>query len=260
MTKRAAAYLGLSVLALGLGTGSLLLLFEPSGDPGDFGRSGSSEGGAWAAQKNPRGLSTRERIDRLVRAKSPDARWKLISMYVEWANDGERSADRRALVREIVRMEDRRTAIDVLLMAVGRDPTPLQSDHQLLPMAEELVPLWGSEAHFAEGRDLLRLAQNDKARVVLATSLTERAVGKRGADLPALASSERYELASDLIQVHLQAGNPVLEGRLLEQVRALGGEDLAEVLADPANAHRSRAALRAEQTAVETAASVPRGR
>ena len=125
--------------------------------------------------------------------------------------------------------------------------------------ARALAPLWRDQKQFAEGRDLLRLAEHDKSRALLAASLTERAQ-RAPAGLPVIEAQERHELASDLIQVNMHSSNPALKQQTLGHVRTIAGGEVAEVLADPANAHNSVAARRAEQASREASEQLRRYR
>jgi hypothetical protein len=222
----------LAVLVLGIGTLGLLLL-----------RPGSPPAAREEAAAVP--VPERTRASNLAGERTPAARLELVSLYAAWARNPDRLADRRALIHQIASREEPMVAIRLLSVAVAGDPVPLEADELIGEMSEALAPLWKDQALFAEGRDLLRLADHDKTRALLAASLTARATRPEG--LPEIPAREQQELASDLIQVNMHTSNPALKARTLAHVRAIAGPEVAEVLADPANAHNSQAARRMEQ-------------
>ncbi|HVJ21808.1 MAG TPA: hypothetical protein VM686_40670 [Polyangiaceae bacterium] len=186
-----------------------------------------------ATQKPP------SQVTKLARQRTPASRAALVARYAL------RPDDRRAIANEILSTEKPMMAIEVLMAAVGQDKTPLAEDEMLDHLAHDMAPFFENDALFAEGRDLLRLAEHDKARALMAASLTARAdVVPRGQG--PISEQQKHELASDLIQVHMGSQNPDLRERTLRHVETIAGPDLAEVLADPENAAKSRLARRLE--------------
>jgi len=256
MTRTAAALLGgISIVALGTG---LLLFTRHKGQPAAGVEAARPPGGP-PSPSGQAGESDEARISRLVLARSPGARLELVRLYAAWAQGPDRSTQRRILIDKVAGLEDPRAAIELLMMAVAQDPTPLERDDLLPDAARALAPLWRDQKQFAEGRDLLRLAEHDKSRALLAASLTERAQ-RAPTGLPVIEAGERHELASDLIQVNMHSSNPALKQQTLGHVRTIAGEEVAEVLADPANAHNSVAARRAEQVSREASEQLRRYR
>jgi hypothetical protein len=189
--------------------------------------------------------SGRGAVDRLLGERTPVARLELVSLYAAWAKDPGRLGERRAMVHQIVAREEPATAIRMLTMAVAGDPVPLEADPLIGEVSQALAPLWKDAAMFAEGRDMLRLADHDKSRALLAASLTERAT-RPPAGMAEIPPREQHELASDLIQVNMHSLDRTLKAQTLAHVRAIAGDEVAEVLADPANAHNSQAARQSE--------------
>jgi hypothetical protein len=249
MNKTAAALMG-GIVLVAAATG--LLLSRVRGRPAagvtgatasvGAGASGTSSSGA---ARSP-GPSAEETISRLVLARSPAARLELVSLYVAWAKDPARNNDRRRLIEKVASNEEPMVAINLLATAAAGDPTPLEADALLPDMARALAPLWRDEKMFAEGRDLLRLAEHDKSKALLAATLTLRAERPPGGLQP-LAAGERHELASDLIQINMHTANRALKAQTLTNVRTVAGPAVAEVLADPANAATSLAARNADK-------------
>jgi hypothetical protein len=192
-------------------------------------------------------------VTKLARDRTPASRAALVARYVL------RPDDRRAVANEILATEKPMMAIELLIAAVSQDKTPLGEDDMLDHLAHDMAPFFENDALFAEGRDLLRLAEHDKARALMAASLTARAD-----DAPkgqaAISEQQKHELVSDLIQVHMGSQNPELRERTLRHVETIAGPELAEVLANPENAHNSRLAKRLETETAEARerAGVPR--
>jgi hypothetical protein len=258
MNKTAVALLGGSlVVALGAG---LLLSVRPNRPAAD-GKDGppSSPVGRVGPAGGPASETDEARISRLALERSPGARLELVALYAAWAQRPDRATQRRILIDKVVGLENPRAAIELLTMAVARDPVPLERDELLPEAARAIAPLWKDQKQFAEGRDMLRLMEDDKSRALLAASLTER-IEHTPAGLPIIGAGERQELASDLIQVNMHSANPALKQQTLGQVRAIAGDEVAEVLADPANAQNSLAARRAEQAQREASETLRRHR
>lgn len=251
MKKAAAA--ALTALAIGAVAGGLLL--SRSGKNGRPGGTASPGQPAAAANAGGAGASSGEsKISSLLLERTPSARLQLVSLYTAWSRDPDRAHDRRTLIHQVVAREEPLTAIGILAMAVAGDATPLEGDEMVAEAARAIAPLWKDDALFARGRDLLRLADNDKARALYAAALTDRAA-RPATGLAAIGDRERQELASDLIQVNMHSRNGALRAQTLKNVDSIAGPEVAEVLADPANAHNSRAARRAEQASREAAAA-----
>lgn len=239
----------LAVLVVAAGTAGLLL-FRARKGPSPVAGVGPTVAGSDRAP-----LSDRARMSNLLGQRTPVARLELVSLYAAWAKDRDRLGDRRAMVHQIVSREEPMAAIRMLTMAVAGDPTPLEADELIAEIGAAVAPLWKDRAMFAEGRDMLRLADHDKSRALIAASLTARAT-RPPAGLPEIPAGERHELASDLIQVNMHSSNRALKEQTLANVRAIAGPEVAEVLADPANAHNSLAARRAEQASRQAAAGL----
>lgn len=207
-----------------------------------------------AAATGPRaGEPDDVRMLRLLRERTPMARLELISLYAQWSKQDGRTRDRLVMVQEIVSREPPLVAVEMLTSAVAGDPTPLERDELMPEISRVVAPLWTDQAMLAKGRDLLRLAEHDKAKALLAASLTER-VAHPPTGAPEIPARERQELASDLIQTHMHSSNAALKAQTLANVRTVAGPNVAEVLADPANAHRSAAARKAEESRRQAAA------
>jgi hypothetical protein len=185
------------------------------------------------------------RIAKLAQKKTDASRDELVKLYVAWAEKPERENDRRAIVSHILRNEDPLLALNLIVSAVSRDPTALENDRMLSTIARDMVSVWKSAAFIAKGRDLLRLSEDVKTKALLAESLAWR-INAPVSDLAPM-EGERHELASDLIQTHLHATHSDLKRRTLECVEMVAGPEVAEVLANPANAENSRLARRLEQ-------------
>jgi hypothetical protein len=246
MNKTAAALLGGIVLVAGA-TGLLLSRVRGGPAAGVTSATAPVGGASSAAARSPAlAPSAEETISQLVLARAPAARLELVSLYVAWAKDPARNNDRRRLIEKVASNEEPMVAINLLATAAAGDPTPLEADALLPDMARALAPLWKDEKMFAEGRDLLRLAEHHKSQALLAASLTLRAERPPGGLQP-LAAGERHELASDLIQINMHTANRALKAQTLANVRTVAGPAVAEVLADPANAATSLAARNADK-------------
>jgi len=251
MTKLAVVLTG--VLAVTVTAAVLLVPFRDRKAPVEPENSSPAPGKSAATAP---GAESPDRVmSRLLLERTPMARLELVNLYAAWSRDPGRRHDRLVMVREIVSREEPLVAINMVTSAVAGDPTPLEQD-ELLPEISRLVaPLWKDQAMMMKGRDLLRLAENDKAKALLAASLTERIDHPPGGS-PEIPARERQELASDLIQTHMHSGNRALKAQTLANVRTVAGPNVAEVLADPANAPRSMAARKAEEARRQAAALV----
>jgi hypothetical protein len=190
--------------------------------------------------------SNEAKVTRLLVERTASARLELVSLYTTWSADPERNADRRKMIHKIASVEEPMVAINMLSMAVAGDPTPLDRDELLPEAAQALAPLWKTEDMFSEGRDLMRLAEHDKSRALLAATLTARCE-RAPTGLAGISDGQRHELASDLIQVNMHTTNPALKSQTLANVRTVAGPEVAEVLADPANAATILAARAAKR-------------
>jgi len=178
-------------------------------------------------------------LTKLARSRTQASRTELVMRYVL------RPDERRAIADEILATEKPMMAIEILMAAVSQDKTPLAEDDMLDHLAGDMAPFFENDALFAEGRDLFRLAEHDKARALMAAALTARADIVPKGQQP-ISEQEKHELVSDLIQVHMGSDNPELRERTLRHVETVAGPDLAEVLANPENVANSRIAKRLE--------------
>ncbi len=251
MKKVAAALISIVILATAAG----LLLLRP------FSKDGKStaEMVARGKSKNEPGRSEPNagHIAQLAEQKNPSARDQLVAMYVGWAGKPEGNETRRAIVREILRNEDPAVALEMIVTAVSQDPIPLKSDDMLTSVARDLAAVWTDAPVFTKGLDLLRLSDNAKAQALLAESLADRLLsppsGFENLD------SQRYALLSDLMHMYREGPqDPDLKSQLLENIRAVGGPEMAELAMDPMN---PRAAffrkMEAEQQEARRAAPPP---
>jgi hypothetical protein len=247
MSKTAAALAG-TIVVVAAATGLLLSRARrPSPTADTPGPSSPSPSPSTSPSPSaPASPSPSDTVTRLALARAPAARLELISLYVAWAKDPARNNDRRVLIEKVATQEEPMAAVGVLTAAATGDPTPLEADALIADMARALAPVWRNDRTFAEGRDLLRLAEHDKARALLAATLTLRAADHPPGALPPLSAGERQELASDLIQINMHTGNRALKAQTLDNVRTIAGPAVAEVLADPARAATSLAARNAE--------------
>jgi hypothetical protein len=256
MNKTAAALVG-GIAVVAVAATGLLLSRGRGGVAGGRDGRGAEAGSAAAASArapssaaaSPSSASAEETITRLSLARDPAARLELISLYVAWARDPARTNDRRLLIEKVAANEEPMTAVNLLAAAATGDPTPLETDPLIADMARALSPVWRDDKTFATGRDLMRLAEHDKARALLAATLTLRADRPPGGLSP-LSGGERHELASDLIQINMHTSNRTLKAQTLTHVRTIAGPAVAEILADPANAATSLAARTAEEANV----------
>jgi hypothetical protein len=247
MTRMAAALAG-GIVVVTAATGLLLSRSMSRRSPGAPapGASSSLESQGRPPRVAAANESSEARMTRLLVEGSPAARLELVNLYGTWSRDPERNADRRKMIHKIASQEQPLVAVNMLAMAVAADPTPIDRDELLAEAAQALVPLWKNDSIFAEGRDLLRLAEHDKARALLAATLTARSA-RAPTGLAGISDGQRHELASDLIQVNMHTTNPALKSQTLANVRTVAGPEVAEVLADPANAATILAARAARQ-------------
>ncbi len=199
----------------------------------------SSEKSRMAKPGSPENL-----VVKLAEQGSPDARRKLVQSYADWIDRPGYENARRAIIAEFIRNEPPAVAIRLVLQAVRGDKTALAGD-ELLPLVEDDVSaLWEVPGMFQRGRDLLLLEKNLKAKQVLAASLA-RYVESPKTSAP-VSRQEKYELASDFIGSYFGETDPVYRNNVLKFVARVASPDVAEVLADPANAANSRLARRSE--------------
>lgn len=248
MKKIAAALTG--IVALTVAAGLLLSdrLRKPPAPDGD-----EAVASAPTRARSSSAAPDDTRLAELMKEGTAGSYMEMVSLYSLWSKNPARAGDRRTIVDEIVRRMEPREAINLLTMAVTGDSTPVESDTMIAEVARAMAPLWRDNAMFAEGRDMMRLAETDKTRALMAAALTERAKHP-ASGLPEISGSEQHELASDLIQIYMHTQDRGLKDQILPKVRSIAGPEVAEVLADPANAHNSLAARKAEQANREASA------
>src|SRR5262245_18026370 len=127
-------------------------------------RSTDHEAAARSAAQKPA-----SEVKKLARQRTQTSRAELVARYAM------RPDDRREIANEILATEKPMMAIEVLMAAVSQDKTPLASDDMIDHLAHDVAPFFENDSLFGEGRDLMRLAEHDKARALLAASLTARA-------------------------------------------------------------------------------------
>jgi hypothetical protein len=244
MKKVAAALTGLVALVLASG----LLLFHYWG--GNAADKEPSSAEYKAKKQRPSGAGGVQ-IEQLAKQKTAAARDKLVQLYVAWAGKPDFDDERRWIVSEIIRNEEPSMAINLIVTAVSKDPIPLEDDEMLSTVARDMVGVWKNEWFVSNGRDLLRLTENVKAKALLAESLSWR-VDSPPSDLPSV-ELQRHQLASDLIQTYQHTSEKDLKRRVLQNVEMVASADVAEILANPANAANSKLAKRLEQNLQDSA-------
>jgi hypothetical protein len=155
-------------------------------------------------------------------------------MYVKGAGKPERTTERRAILRQILLEEEAGMAVQLVVTAVSRDPTPLKSDELLTSAARDMAAVWKDGGTFAKGMDLFRLTDDVKGQALLAESLSVRLTsppaGMENLD------AQRYALVSDLMHVYREGNqDPDLKTQLLQNIQSLGGSEMAELAIDPMN-------------------------
>jgi hypothetical protein len=132
------------------------------------------------------------------------------------------------------RQEEPAIAIQLVVTAVSRDPTPLKSDDLLTSAARDMAGAWKDLGTFTKGMDLFRLTDNPKGQALLAESLSVRLTsppaGMENLD------GQRYALVSDIMHVYREGNqDPDLKTQLLQNIQTLGGTEMAELAIDPMN-------------------------
>jgi hypothetical protein len=227
MKKMAAALASIVVLAVAAG----LLLSRSS--PKDAVRKEEPVQASRSREAASPAAGARE-IAALAEEKNTTSREKLVEMYVNGAGKPDRTSARRAILRQILLEEDPAMAIQLVVTAVSKDPTPLKSDELLTSAARDLAAAWKDLGTFAKGMDLFRLADSPKAQALLAESLSVRLTSPP-AGMESL-DSQRYALVSDLMHVYRESNqDPDLKTQLLQNIQTLGGTEMAELAIDPMN-------------------------
>jgi hypothetical protein len=227
MKKTAAALTTIVTLAVAAG----LLLSRSSPTP----PSRREEAKAVQPAKEPAaGNGAAREIAALAEEKTPAARDKLLELYVRGAGKPERTTVRRDILRQFLLQEEPAMAIQLVVTAVSRDPTPLKSDELLESAARDMAAVWKDQGTFAKGMDLFRVTDDVKAQALLAESLSVRLTsppaGTENLD------GQRYALVSDLSHVYREGNQDSdLKTQLLRNIQSLGGDEMAELAIDPMN-------------------------
>jgi hypothetical protein len=228
MKKIAAALATIVVLMLATG----LLLFRTS--PKEAKRKAETAQQAKAERQESKAATNTREIVELAEQKNDAAREQLVNMYVSWAGNPDRAANRRAIIRQIIQNEEAPIALKMILTAVSRDPTPLKSDDMLSGIARDVAPIWKDESLFTKGMDLFRMSEDVKSQAMLAESLSVRLLsppaGLEGLD------NQKLSLVSDLSHVYREGPQDAdLKTQLLRNIQSVGGDEMAELAVDPMN-------------------------
>jgi hypothetical protein len=228
MKKMAAALASIVLLAVAAG----LLLSRWS--PKDAATANEQRIQASRSKETASPAAGAREIAALAEEKNTTSREKLVEMYVSGAGKPDRSSARRAILRQILLEEEPAMAIQLIVTAVSRDPTPLKSDELFTSAARDMAAAWKDLGTFTKGMDLFRLADSPKAQALLAESLSVRLTsppaGMENLD------GQRYALVSDLMHVYRESNqDPDLKTQLLQNIQTLGGTEMAELAIDPMN-------------------------
>lgn len=171
-----------------------------------------------------RGHPREREVLELSRDKSASAKQKLVDMYAALADDPAAAGVRTLALRALFSEPSVGLRLKRVLDAVAADPTPAPRDPLFPELTKRLAEQWTPE-FFDKGRDLMLMEKRVRARRALVASFADLAQSGQIAS-----EDHRNALLTDLIDVHALV-EPDQRSDVEEAVRALGGNDPADLLA-----------------------------
>lgn len=218
-TRRTKLFLGLGVAAA-LGAGTLYGVLARSGE-----KPAARSGDSTETSKVPQDRSLMARATELSKGRGLKSTSQIAATYGEWSGDPSALAARKLLLATLFSEADIGMKLSGVLAAVEADPTPPEKDPLWEHVATSLAALWKGDVA-TKAMDLVMAEQRPRARRVLISSFVEIATSER---LSELTPEQRQTLTETMIDVTPNLA-PGQKGEVGRALRALGGNDLADIM------------------------------
>jgi hypothetical protein len=211
------------VIPAALGAGTLYWVLAREGD--DRGRAKGDTEQAERANV-PQNASHMAKAVELSKGRGLDAMSRVATEYGALAGDPSALSARKLLLATLFSEKDIGLKLSGVLAAVEADPTPPEKDPLWEQISSQLSELWTGEIA-TKGMDLVMAESRPRARRALISSFVDLATSDR---LGELNPDQKQTLTETMIDVspNLAPGQKAEVGRAL---RALGGNDLADIVA-----------------------------
>jgi hypothetical protein len=209
------------VVPAALGAGTLYGVLALKGDRVTTPREDSEE--AATVSKNPSRLAE---ATKLSRGRGVEDTNKIVKAYGEWASDPSALPERRLLLAALFAEQDMGKKLNGVLAAVEADPTPPEKDPLWERITKQLADLWKGEVA-TKALDLTLAEKRPRARQAMISSFAEVATSPRLAEFT---PDQKQTLTETMIDVSIHVP-PAQKAETLRALRALGGNDLADISA-----------------------------
>jgi len=211
------------VIPAALGAGTLYGVLAREGDDRGRARSATEQ---TKTSNVPQNTSHMAKAAELSKGRGLDAMQRVVSEYAALAGDPSALSARKLLLATLFGEKDLSLKLSGVLAAVEADPTPPEKDPFWEQIASQVSELWKGDTA-TKGMDLVLAEARPRARRVLISSFVALATSER---LGELTPDQRQTLTETMVSVtpHVPPGQKSEVDRAL---RALGGNDLADIMA-----------------------------
>src|SRR5262245_33777984 len=212
------------VIPAALGAGTLYWVLAREGN--DRGRAKDGREESAEVTDVPQNASHMAKAVELSKGRGLDAMSKIASEYAAMAGDPSALAARKLLLATLFSEKDLGQKLSGVLAAVEADPTPPEKDPLWEQISRQISELWKGEVA-TKGMDLVLAESRPRARRVLISSWVDLATSPR---LGELTPDQRQTLTETMLSLtpHVPPGQ---KGEMDRALRALGGNDLADIMA-----------------------------
>jgi hypothetical protein len=162
----------------------------------------------------------------LSKGRGLDAMTRIASEYSALAGDPSALSARKVLLASLFSEKDISLKLSGVLAAVEADPTPPEKDPLWEQISRQLSELWKGDVA-TQAMDLVLAEARPRARQVLVSSFVDLATSER---LGELSPDQRQTLTETMIDMAPRVP-PSQKGEVGRALRALGGNDLADIAA-----------------------------
>ena len=175
-----------------------------------------------------------------------DGTARVVEAYGQWAADSNALEARRLLLATLFKEQDMATKLSGVLAALEADPTPVEKDPLWADATDRLSQLWKGDI-VTKALDLVLAEKRPRARRALISSFAQLAASPR---LKELTPDQRQSLTETMIDVTAHMP-PSQKPEMDKALRALGGNDLADILAGKVGAGHELESDRAYKESLE---------
>jgi hypothetical protein len=174
----------------------------------------------------PQNASHMAKAAELSKGRGLDAMTRIASEYSALAGDPSALSARKVLLASLFSEKDISLKLSGVLAAVEADPTPPEKDPLWEQISRQLSELWKGDVA-TQAMDLVLAEARPRARQVLVSSFVDLATSER---LGELSPDQRQTLTETMIDMAPRVP-PSQKGEVGRALRALGGNDLADIAA-----------------------------